>query len=104
MKIRETIFTIYNMKDNYGNNTIEHVIPQSVYKKNKILSRDLHNIFPLPSKVNIHRSNYKYDSDPKYYPDSKLIDGTGETVPFQSQSENKFQKNILSKTLLQRRN
>ena len=43
-KLRPILFDIYNNK-NISNTTLEHIIPQSIYKKkDKILCRDLHNI------------------------------------------------------------
>jgi len=75
-KLRPIIFTIYNKK-NKSTTTLEHIIPQSIYKKDKKLCRDLHNLILYPSKVNIHRSNFKYISDFKIYEDSKILDGYG---------------------------
>ncbi len=83
-KLRPVLFNIYNKKKIY-NTTLEHIIPQSIYKKNdKKLSCDLHNLIMYPSKVNIHRSNYKYISDLKIFDDSVILDENG--------NENKYYK------------
>ena len=53
----------YIFKDIYKNNndySLEHVIPQSLYKDDKLLKKDMHNILLYPNMLNIHRSNYKY--------------------------------------------
>jgi endonuclease I len=76
-KLRPILFDIYNNKNIY-NTTLEHVIPQSIYKKqDKILCRDLHNIILYPAKVNMHRSNFKYISDFTIYEDSIILDKNG---------------------------
>ena len=76
-KLRPVLFNIYKKKNIY-NTTLEHIIPQSIYKKtDKKLTCDLHNLILYPSKVNIHRSNYKYISDFKIYEDSVILDENG---------------------------
>lgn len=76
-KLRPILFDIYNNK-NISNTTLEHIIPQSIYKKkDKILCRDLHNIILYPAKVNMHRSNFKYISDFTIYEDSIILDKNG---------------------------
>ena len=80
-KMRQILFNIYNIKEK-GDNTLEHIIPQSIFKDNKNISRDLHNIILYPSKVNCHRSNYKYISNPKFYDDSKIICGKGNIIKY----------------------
>lgn len=82
-KIRNLIFNIYNIKSK-GNNSLEHIVPQSIFKDNKNISKDLHNILIYPSKVNTHRSNYKYISDPKFYEDSKIINNNGDIVKYEN--------------------
>ncbi len=62
--------------------SLEHVIPQSLYCNEKLLKRDLHNIILYPSKVNTHRSNYKYISDFKIFPNSKILDNMGNEIEY----------------------
>lgn len=76
-RLRPVLFNIYNKKNIY-NTTLEHIIPQSIYKNtNKKLSCDLHNLIMYPYKINIHRSNYKYISDIKIFDDSVILDENG---------------------------
>lgn len=89
-KLRQTLFNIYNKKNIYDS-TLEHIIPQSVYKKtDKILSRDLHNLILYPSKLNTHRSNFKYISDLKLYGDSKILDENGEVLKYINPIDNEI--------------
>ena len=37
-KMRETLFNIYNIKEK-GDNTLEHIIPQSTFKDNKNINK-----------------------------------------------------------------
>lgn len=81
-KLRPILFNIYG-KENIYDSTLEHIIPQSVYKQtDKVLSRDLHNLIFYPSKLNTHRSNFKYISDLKLYGDSKILDENGEVLKY----------------------
>ena len=77
--------SIYSVKDD-GNYSIEHVIPQSKYKKNnnKLLKSDMHNLIYYPSRLNLHRSNYKYVADSNYYDNSLLIDEKGNEIFYES--------------------
>lgn len=88
--IRNHIFDIYNFKENQSNYTMEHIIPQSFYKNDTLICRDLHNIFPFPSKVNSHRSNYEYIASPVIYPESKILDENGKIISFEEKNENSF--------------
>ncbi|VVU94639.1 Endonuclease I [seawater metagenome] len=65
-----------NIYQNPNNHTIEHVIPQSKLLT-MVLKTDMHNLLYYPSKLNIHRSNFKYISDLKIYENSKLLDDIG---------------------------
>lgn len=99
-KLRNSMFDIYNIKENRQNYTLEHVIPQSLYKKESLyLTRDLHNLFLYPPKVNTHRSNFRYHSDPMFFPDSKLLNEKGEIVPIQDKTENKYHIKNTSKRI-----
>lgn len=88
-KMRQILFNIYNIKEK-GDNTLEHIIPQSTFKDNKNISKDLHNIMLYPSKVNSHRSNYKYISNPNFYEDSKLLCGEGNIIKYENSVGNKY--------------
>ena len=83
--IRNLFFNFYKnyviIKEN--DYSLEHIVPQSIYKKNQsILKRDLHNIILYPNKINLHRSNYKYISDLKIYPKSKILDSRGNEIQY----------------------
>lgn len=88
--IRNYMFDIYNFKENQSNYTMEHVIPQSLYKNDTLLSRDLHNIFPFPAKINSHRSNYQYVENPIIYGDSKILNENGDKISFEDKTEKNF--------------
>ena len=83
--IRNTFFNLYKIKlDNRIDYSLEHIIPQSTFKKETILKKDMHNIILYPSRVNLHRSNYKYISDYKLYPNSKLLNDIGNEIEYTS--------------------
>ena len=88
-KLRQKIFDIYNVKEK-GNITLEHIIPQSMFKDNKNISKDLHNIILYPSKVNSHRSNFKYISNSNFYEDSKIINGNGDIIKYEDKIGDKY--------------
>lgn len=76
-KLKDTIHNIYNLYEKHDY-TLEHVVPQSIYKNdNNKLKCDMHNILLIPSKLNIHRSNYKLHSGSLLYENSKLLDSRG---------------------------
>ena len=79
-RVKLIIKDIYNTGDKRYN--LEHIVPQSIFKGNKSLKSDMHNIILYPEKMNLHRSNYEYISDFKLYPNSKLIDCNGEVVDY----------------------
>tara|TARA_B100000886_G_scaffold305233_1_gene236872 strand:+ start:682 stop:1350 length:669 start_codon:yes stop_codon:yes gene_type:complete len=79
-RVKLIIKDIYNTGDKKYN--LEHIVPQSIFKGNKNLKSDMHNIILYPEKMNLHRSNYEYISDFKLYPNSKLIDCNGEVVDY----------------------
>lgn len=82
--IRSLYFDFYNEFINIEKKdySLEHVVPQSLYKNESILKRDLHNIILYPNKINLHRSNYKYISDLKIYPNSKILDSVGNEIKY----------------------
>ena len=41
------------------NPSVEHCVPQSMFKPQKILGRDMHNLLSMPAGLNSHRSNFK---------------------------------------------
>ena len=89
-RLRPILFNIYNKKIMY-NTTVEHVIPQSIYKKHdKKLCRDLHNLILYPFKLNIHRSNFKYISDIKIYEDSIILDKNGNICNYNGPLRDEF--------------
>ena len=79
-RVKKLFVDIYNIDKKNTDFTIEHVVPQSRYKKDKNLKSDMHNLFYYPSKMNTHRSNYKYISDLKFYEKSVLIDDNGNRI------------------------
>ena len=83
-RVKNIFLEIYDLKKN-SNYTIEHVVPQSKLKKNKYLKSDMHNLFYYPTLMNIHRSNYKYVSDFKFYEKSLLLDDKGNNIPHEYQ-------------------
>ena len=70
-RVKLIIKDIYNTGDKRYN--LEHIVPQSIFKGNKSLKSDMHNIILYPEKMNLHRSNYEYISDFKLYPNSKFL-------------------------------
>lgn len=72
-QIEPTIWKDYN---------IEHIVPQSVYQKDPIVKKDMHNLILYPKCLNSHRSNYKYVSDPKIYDESIILNKKGDKVNF----------------------
>ncbi len=61
-------------------NTLEHVVPQSLFGKDSKLKRDMHNLIWYPSKINTHRSNYKYMYDLNFNENSILLDKEGNKI------------------------
>ena len=80
-KVKQVFSDIYKL-DNPKEYSIEHIVPQSNFKDNKLLKCDMHNLLYYPSKLNLHRSNYKYISDFKLYETSVLLDSLGNKVKF----------------------
>ena len=78
--VKSIIKKIY--RNNNKDYNMEHIVPQSFFKSDKNLKLDMHNIILYPSKMNIHRSNYKYISNNIFYKDSKLIDGNGNCIDY----------------------
>lgn len=39
--------------------SVEHCVPRSLYKQEKKLGQDMHNLISMPRSLNSHRSNYK---------------------------------------------
>ena len=66
-KVKEILFNdIYEIpKCSTKEYNIEHVVPQSIYGKNTLIKKDLHNLVLYPKNMNSQRSNYKYVDDPK---------------------------------------
>tara|TARA_Y100000991_G_C21920068_1_gene326111 strand:- start:110 stop:799 length:690 start_codon:yes stop_codon:yes gene_type:complete len=81
-RVKKIFLDIYGMQKN-NNYTIEHVVPQSNFKKDKYLKSDMHNLFYYPTKLNTHRSNYKYISDFKFYEKSMLLDDKGNSIQYE---------------------
>ena len=79
-RVKAIIKEIYNTNSKKYN--LEHIVPQSIFKGNKSLKSDMHNIILYPEKMNLHRSNFEYISDFKLYPNSKLIDNNGEVMNY----------------------
>jgi endonuclease I len=81
-RVKKIFLDIYDIQKN-NEFTIEHVVPQSNFKKNKHLKSDMHNLFYYPTKLNTHRSNYKYISDFKFYEKSMLLDDKGNYIQYE---------------------
>ena len=69
------------------NVSLEHIIPQSLFKQIKPeISRDMHNIMLYPTLLNSHRSNYRYSNELVLDDTTTILDGSGEkcyyTGPF----------------------
>ena len=92
-RVKKIIKEVYNINDKKNN--LEHIVPQSLFKENKKLKSDMHNIILYPEKMNLHRSNFEYISDFKIYPNSKLIDTNGEIINYVNPIND---KNICIKT------
>jgi endonuclease I len=82
-RVKKIFVDIYNIDKETTDYNIEHVVPQSKFKKVKNLKSDMHNLFYYPSKMNTHRSNYKYISDLKFYEKSTLIDENGNRIKYE---------------------
>ena len=82
--IRPLYFDFYNnfVSINKKEYSLEHVVPQSLFSNETTLKRDMHNIILYPNKINLHRSNYKYISDLKIYPNSKILDEIGNVIEY----------------------
>lgn len=39
--------------------SVEHCVPRSLYKQEKQLGRDMHNLLSMPQRLNAHRSNFR---------------------------------------------
>lgn len=76
-QIRQTFKDFYIDNQDY---TLEHVVPQSLFKENKKLKNDMHNLIWYPPKINSHRSNFKYESDIKFDENSMLLDEEGKEL------------------------
>ena len=81
-RVKKIFLDIYGLKKN-NDYTIEHVVPQSNFKKDKFLKSDMHNLFYYPTKLNTHRSNYKYISDFKFFEKSMLLDDKGNSIQYE---------------------
>jgi len=76
--IRPIYDDLYNINKEHNFYSLEHIIPQSVFKKdNTTLKKDMHNIILYPNKLNTHRSNYKFTPNPNIYPTSKILSEDG---------------------------
>ena len=63
------------------NVSLEHVIPQSLYKKQKpAVSHDMHNLMLYPVLLNSHRSNYRYSNELVLDDTTTILDGSGEKI------------------------
>ena len=77
-KIRNLYYDIHEITDDQNNYNLEHVVPQSLFKKSSsFIKKDMHNIILYPEKLNLHRSNYKFTPNPNIFPTSKLLDDMG---------------------------
>lgn len=83
-KVKDLLFNdIYKIPEsNNKEYNIEHIVPQSMYGKNNIIKKDMHNLFLYPKNMNSQRSNYKYVDDPKIYDDSIILNGYGNKIKY----------------------
>ena len=92
-KIRNLYYEIHELKDdpNRDSYNLEHVVPQSLFKKNSsLIKKDMHNIILYPEKLNLHRSNYKFTPNPNIFPTSKLLDEMGKEKVYQTKLVNDY--------------
>lgn len=77
--VKNELLNIYKVKKS-NNYTLEHIVPQCLYKKEKNIKCDMHNLIFYPIKLNVHRSNYKYSIDRNVYQNSKILDFSGDVL------------------------
>ncbi len=76
-KIRPVFSELYGIDKNNKEFNLEHIVPQSVFNKSSTIRCDMHNMILYPSKLNLHRSNYKFTSNPNIFPNSKILSEEG---------------------------
>lgn len=76
--IRPLYNDLYNINKDHKMYSLEHIIPQSIFKRdNTTIRKDMHNIILYPNKLNVHRSNFKFTANSNIYPTSKIISEDG---------------------------
>ena len=85
-KIRPLFLEMYHVV-NDKNATLEHIIPQSIFKNAEPkLKRDMHNLIIFPALLNSHRSNYRYSNELVLDDTTSILSNIGEkcfyTGPF----------------------
>ena len=98
--IRPLYLDLYNkfyQKDLYN---LEHIVPKCYYKHDSELTRDMHNIILYPNQMNLHRSNYKYVDEDKYYNELTILDNKGNVVKERNQIIDISIKNNRMKTFV----
>lgn len=91
--VKSVMKDLYKVKSN--NYNLEHIVPQSLFKKNCKLKQDMHNIIIYPVDMNMHRSNYKYISDFTFFENCKILDFKGKEIIYKKPLIN---RNICIKT------
>ena len=76
-KIRPVFSELYGIDKSNKEFNLEHIVPQSLFNKSSTIRCDMHNMILYPSKLNLHRSNYKFTSNPDIFPNSKILSEEG---------------------------
>ena len=77
--IKPFYLDLYNIKKG-STYDLEHIVPQSLYKDDVLIKRDMHNIILYPKKLNNQRSNYKYVTTDTYLDYLKFLDKNGNQI------------------------
>lgn len=57
--------------------SIEHIVPQSFYRRDGQMQRDMHNLIVVPSRLNTHRSTFRYVNHTGTEPGWEDLDSLG---------------------------
>lgn len=98
--IRPLYIDLYNKIGQEKYYTLEHVVPKCYYKEYTHLVKDMHNILLYPSNINLHRSNYKYVNEDRYYNQLTILDNQGNIVKKKNQILDLAIKNNKMKTFI----
>lgn len=102
--IRPLYLDLYNKNNHKDFYTLEHIVPKCYYKHENELFRDMHNIILYPSNMNLHRSNYKYVNEDKYYNGLTILDNKGRIIKKKNEIIDVSIKNNKMKTFVPTKN